>query len=371
MPKPAIEQRQLFLKYPGLKENLPWLLLADLPSPVKKAENLGKKLGVSDLWIKRDDLNSKIYSGNKPRKLEFIFALTKKMGKSRIITLGGAGSNHAVATSLHGKERGISPILYLSDQPVLAYVRRNLLVNQHLGAKMIYSPNEAVSVIKVIGHYIKGMFGAAPNPYFMWFGGSNPYGACGFVEAGLELAAQVKEGYLPAPKRIFLPTGSCGTHGGLLVGLKAGGLDVEIVGVRVVPKIVTNRYVVAYHANKVAGFLRGLDPSFPKIKVKPSQVHLVDDFFAGGYGRPSVIGKEAIALAQETEDIILDPTYTSKAFAGMLHFIKDKGIGDDPILFWHTYNRVDLSEYEKMTPDETMPKGLKKYFTAPLYDPDL
>ena len=362
---------QLFSQYPKLKEKLPWLKIANLPTPVEKLENLGRELGACDLWIKRDDLNSGLYSGNKPRKLEFIFALAKKRGQDQIITLGGAGSNHAVATCLHGKEQGFSPILYLSDQPVLSYVRRNLLINQFCNAKMIYSPNEVVSVLKVIGRYIRDFVRGAPRPYFMWFGGSGPIGNTGFVEAGLELAAQVKAGHLPKPRRIFLPTGSCGTHAGLLVGLRAAGLDTEIVGIRVVPKPVTNRYVVAYHANKVARFLKRLSPAFPTIKVSPSQIHLVDDFFGGQYGRPSKEGKEAMKIAKEYENINLDPTYTSKAFAAMLHFIKKDGIGSEPILFWHTYNRVDLSEYAKGEPSVEMHEKLKRYFTAPLYDPEL
>jgi len=64
----------LFKSYPRLEENIAWIALGNYPSPVEKLSNLGRALGVNEIWIKRDDLLSGIYGGNKVRKLEFILA---------------------------------------------------------------------------------------------------------------------------------------------------------------------------------------------------------------------------------------------------------------------------------------------------------
>ena len=52
----------------------PRLKLAKLPTPLDRAENLGKSLGNLDLWIKRDDLTGFGFGGNKVRSLEYLAA---------------------------------------------------------------------------------------------------------------------------------------------------------------------------------------------------------------------------------------------------------------------------------------------------------
>ena len=55
-------------------------------------------------------------------------------------------------------------------------------------------------------------------------GGTSALGTIGYVNAGLELADQVRAGALPEPAAIFVPLGSGGTVAGLLLGLRLAGL---------------------------------------------------------------------------------------------------------------------------------------------------
>ena len=350
---------------------VPWMPLADLPTPVQRLEKLGAQLGVTEFWIKRDDLDSTIYSGNKPRKFEFIFADAKQKGRSEVVTLGSAGSNHGAATCLFCRKLGFQPILALTPQPVLSYVRQNILVNCFQQAKIVLAGNMVTCVLKIIGMYLRCYVTGKTPPYFMFFGGSSVLGNIGFVEAGLELAAQIEAGALPMPKYLFVTTGSCGTHAGLLVGLRLAGLPIEVIGVRIVPKIVTNRYVVAWHANRTVRCLRRLDPSFPVMRFRAAEINLLDDFYGGEYGRPTSEGKAAIRLLQETEGMKLDPTYTGKTFAGILDFINRRHITHEPILFWQTLNGVSLDDCSSKASPEALPAQLRRYFKEPLYDPDL
>ncbi|MGC9975976.1 MAG: hypothetical protein ABSC57_04570, partial [Syntrophales bacterium] len=57
----------LFERYSTLAEKIPRLSFGELPTPV---ESLSGSLGRDDLYIKRDDLTSRVYGGNKVRKLE-------------------------------------------------------------------------------------------------------------------------------------------------------------------------------------------------------------------------------------------------------------------------------------------------------------
>jgi 1-aminocyclopropane-1-carboxylate deaminase/D-cysteine desulfhydrase-like pyridoxal-dependent ACC family enzyme len=70
----------------------------------------------------------------------------------------------------------------------------------------------------------------------------------------------------------------------------------------------------------------------------------VDDRFVGnGYGIPTVASKEAIALLARCEALLLDPTYTAKAMAGLIEYVrKEKFTESQTVLFWHTGGQVAL-----------------------------
>lgn len=365
-------RRHLFGRWPRLREKLPWQPLADLPSPVEKLEHLGDAIGTRDLWIKRDDLNSDLYSGNKPRKFEFIFADAAARGCREVMTMGSAGSNHAAATCLFCQKLGYRPVLALTPQPVLSYVRENILVDHACDPVYLFAGNEAGAVIRMAAYHRRQAKATGCAPYFMYFGGSSVLGNVGFVDAGLELADQIRQGVFPKPRFVFVATGSCGTHAGLLVGLRAAGMsDIRVVGVRIVPKIVTNKLVVAIHANLTAAFLRHRDPTFPAMHFRARDIDLLDDFFGGQYGRPTPEGKAAIKLAAATENLPLDPTYTGKAAAGMVAFFRQHDLCKTPILYWHTRNGAPLEPWAaRVTPDQ-LPPTLRAYFERPLYDPEL
>jgi len=365
------EDRHLFKRFPCYRESLSWIPLADLPTRVHRLDRLSEEIG-SNVWIKRDDEDSTLYSGNKPRKFEFIFGEARSRGCRAIITSGSMGSNHGTGTALFGRELGFEVLLVLSPQPILSYVRQNILVNLSHQARMIPQGSQPGSVLRILSLMASRRVSEGRWPYFMYFGGSSIVGNLGFVEAGLELAAQVEKGELPRPRYVFVPTGSCGTHAGLEVGFRLAGLDTQIVGVRIVPKIVTNRHVVANLANRTARYLRQRSNCIPQMRIRPSEITLLDEFFGGEYGRPTPDGKQAIGLLRRTEGLPLDPTYTGKAFAGMLDFLKKRNIGNEPVLYWQTLNGVDLQSYiDPRIETASLPAKIRRYFEEELYDPDL
>ncbi len=60
-----------------------------------------------ELWMKRDDLLHPIISGNKWRKLKYIFDHVLSLKKESIISMGGAWSNHLHALAFIGKTLGL------------------------------------------------------------------------------------------------------------------------------------------------------------------------------------------------------------------------------------------------------------------------
>lgn len=349
----------LFQKYPALKGHIAWQSLGDFPTPVRKLEKLGKEIGHQNIWVKQDDKSSDSYGGNKVRKLEFLLPEALRLKRKTIITFGGIGTNHGLATTIHGKRLGLNTLLVLVDQPITAHVQENLLLFHHFGAELCRAHNAFGAGLRTIGYFL-----TRPGLHFVPTGGSSPLGALGFVNAAFELKNQIEAGQLPEPKYIFVALGSKGTLAGLVVGCRLAGLNSTVIGVRVAYKWLANEKSTAKLANSVISLMKKHDRTVPQIRFNEQDVQVIHDFFGEGYGFPTREGKEAMELLDRTEKIELDLTYTGKAFAALLDFLKKhKELSNTPILFWHTYNSVDLTPIVKQNHDHTkLPRSFHDIF---------
>ena len=71
--------------------------------------------------------------------------------------------------------------------------------------------------------------------------------------------------------------------------------------------------------------------------VGPDDFDFIDDFRGPEYGVPSQAGVQAMQVAGRTEGLLLDPVYSGKALAGLLHHERHHGDpSDKPIVFVHT-----------------------------------
>ncbi len=356
----------LFEEFPGLVDKIPYTPLVK-KTAVHKLEALSTELN-ANLWIKRDDQTNDLYGGNKPRKLEFALADAVEKQKANIMTTGGTGSNHCLATAIFTKDLNLHPVLVLFHQPVTADVKKKLLLYHSLGAEMLGPYGE-----------LRGLFQfftfkrLRRNTYFLPPGGSSTIGVLGFVNAAFELKSQIENGEMEMPHYLFVTVGSLGTMAGLLLGCKLANLDINLVGVRVVQNFISFYQYTFSYANavrklalKTLKLLRKADQSIPKIMIKEKPT-VLDDFYGGGYGTITPEAVEAIELMKQHENITLDTTYTGKTFAGLLNFIKEKEVSEEPILFWNTYNSQDISKLK--SPDisyQDLPKGFHKLFEKEL-----
>jgi 1-aminocyclopropane-1-carboxylate deaminase/D-cysteine desulfhydrase-like pyridoxal-dependent ACC family enzyme len=67
-------------------------------------------------------------------------------------------------------------------------------------------------------------------------------------------------------------------------------------------------------------------------------IEATEDFVGpGGYGQVTPEGWEALQLLARTEGILLDPVYTSKAMAALIHDVRRKRVPPgDVVVFVHT-----------------------------------
>ena len=242
----------LFEACPALRESVDWMPLGEYPTPVEKLAGICAAEGLSELYVKRDDLSSPYYGGNKVRKLEFVLARAKARGHDTVLTYGAVGSNHVLATIIHGRRVGMKTIALVAPQPNAAYVRRNLLLDHANGGRFAI----AGAMAGIPGALARGLLSGFDSekrklPYIIPPGGSYLWGSLGFVDGALELKAQVDAGLLPEPEFIFATYGSGSTVAGLVAGVRLAGLASRVVAVRVVDKFVCNRWILGYHVNRV------------------------------------------------------------------------------------------------------------------------
>ena len=320
----------LLRRFPALRGRLPWRPLGRLPTPVEA----WPLPGGGTLHIKRDDLSAGLYGGNKVRKLEHLLAEADLAGARQIITLGGIGSNQGLATALHGGQLGFEITLSLFDHPLSPAVHRNLRGDLAAGAQLRFAEGIAGSLLNARSAWL-----AAESPYFIPPGGSNRLGNVGFVNAGLELAEQIRAGQLPEPDRIYLPAGTCGTAAGLLAGLRLAGLRSRVIAVRVADPLFTNRLVLRTLARDVLRYLAELLPELPRPKVDDADFELLEDYLGPEYAAPTPAAVAARDWAAPR--LTLETTYTGKALAACLDDVRTAGRGDK-VLFWNTYNSRDF-----------------------------
>lgn len=279
------------------------------------------------LWIKRDDRTHPLYGGNKVRKLELLLPDAIAKNKSRIVTVGAAGSHHVLATALFGARAGLRVEAMLVPQRRTSHVEESLLAD--LGQGLIAHPARTF-----VGAALGMLVRSRGDGYMVPMGGSNVVGSMGYVEAARELAAQVREGVMPEPDLVVVTVGSGGTAAGLAAGLAACGLRARVLGVIVATPPFAVRWLTRHLMRRCYARTGGRDRSLIADRIRFTLAYL-----GKGYGEPTPEGERATALAAE-HGITLDPTYTAKAFAAALDVVR---MGDHPtVLYWHTLSSAPM-----------------------------
>ncbi len=340
---------------------IPHVELGDLPTPVESLDELGAEVGIDQLWVKRDDLTSSLYGGNKVRKLEFLLGHAKAEGRRQVWTVGAIGSHHVLATSLFARELDIEPRALHFPQPLTDHVCEVLQALSTTRPDLELVDSKNVLPVKLAQRRVRDWLSRSKDPYYIPGGGSSPRGVLGYINAAFELARQIDDGELPEPEVIFVAAGTCGTLAGLTLGAKMAELSCEVIGVRVVDKVLANSLVTANLANRAGRLLAEFDIEVPRIRAR--DVTLLDEQFGPGYGEETPEGLAAIELALRYAPFELDPTYTAKAFAGLLAHCRDSSPPPSRVLYWHTLSSADLGELvEGADIEGDLPEKYQKFF---------
>ena len=338
---------------PGLAKRLGKESLATLPTPVRTID--GNTLrGTGTLTIKCDNLTGSLYGGNKVRKLEYALRPARDRGRKRIATFGAIGSNHALATALYAKSLGYECTCFLSHQRASAKVAETIRAQLANGTKIVRYGGSYTARIATLREQLWNQ-----DCWVIPAGGSSWLGTVGFVNAGLELAAQIKDDELPAPDRIYIATGTMGSAAGLAIGLAMSGINARVEAVRVSMTSICNDISMQRLIKKTIAMMTRIDSSIPAELATRVNIRLRDSYFAGGYAHSDKATDDAVQFAADELGLDLETTYTGKAMVALLG---DSGTrGNENILFWNTYNSQPVLAQASDAEIDQLPREFHRY----------
>jgi len=314
--------------------SLPSIAFAPHPTPVDELLRLRARLGPAcpRIFVKRDDLLSFAMGGNKVRKMQAVAAEALAARADTLITCGGMQSNHARVTAAAGAALGLPVILVLNGEPP-ERLTANALLDRLFGADIRYVATRAdrAPAMEAAADELRRSGG---RPFIVPLGASTATGALGFARGVAEIAASSVR-----PDVIVTSTSSGGTQAGLIAGAALFGIRTRIVGISADDPSASLQIVVRDLLQQMADRL-GAKASTTGAD---AEIEVDDDCVGEGYGVPTPASNEAMEIVARTEGIVLDPVYTSKAFAGLLARIRRGDFGpDQTVLFWHTGGQVGL-----------------------------
>lgn len=327
----------------------PRLPLLGLPTPIEPLAGLSRHLGEAlrgvRLYVKRDDLAGFGGGGNKLRKLEFLLGAARAEGADTVITVGALQSNHARLTAAAAARSGLACELVLTRTVPRADAdytgNGNRFLDALFGARVHEIPGEA-DALGAAEARADELRAAGRGVYVFPSGGSSPVGCLGYAACAREILDQANAMDVRFAN-ILAANGSGGTHAGLAAGLAAAGRD---------PRLARSYTVLAPLDRAVATTLDKANATLDLIgtgeRLTEAEIDLDGAHRGPDYGIPTDAMREAVRLMARSEGLLLDPVYSGKAFAGLLHDIRaGRYAAGEAVLFLMTGGVPGLFAYRE------------------------
>ncbi|WP_417854486.1 1-aminocyclopropane-1-carboxylate deaminase/D-cysteine desulfhydrase [Xanthomarina gelatinilytica] len=256
---------------------------------IKDQENIHVR---EQVFIKPDYLNHPFISGNKYRKLKYNILEAQQFQKTRLLTFGGAYSNHIAAVAAAGSEFGFKTIGVIRGEELVAKVADNptLSFAKKQGMHFHFVSRESYR-LKTTNDFIESLKSKFGDFYLIPEGGTNTLAIKGCEEILTE-----------NDKNFDFICCSVGTGGTISGLINSSGTSQNILG---------------FPALK-GEFLK---EEISKFANNPNW-DLISDYHFGGYAK---INTELISFINEFKaqyGLPLDPVYTGKMMYGVFDLIR-------------------------------------------------
>jgi len=313
--------------------NLPRVPLVCQITPLHDLPRITRRLGGPRVLIKRDDLTGLAMTGNKARALEFLLGDALAQGADTIISSGAAQSNMLRTMCAATQSLGLEIHLVLRGSGCEP-LQGNLLLDHLFGAKITFiKTSDPYSQLSrdVMTRIATELREHGRKPYIIDVRAeSEALATIGYVHGACELALQLSERSI-TKALVVCAVSSGATLAGLTVASMALGCPFRLLGVSAQS---TARVTVPNTLRKIseASALLGLP------QMQPEGQFTIDDGWIGpGYSSLTSESVDALRTVARCEGVVLDPVYTSKAFAALIDCATNGSLtSDDTVVFLHT-----------------------------------
>ncbi len=272
-------------------------LSTDLLQPLSNTPVLG--VSMDSVSLLRLDLTGGLAPGNKYYKLKGNLSLARDAGLSRILTFGGAWSNHLHALAALGHEQGIETIgIVRGEEP--ATPSAMLRDASDWGMKLIYVSRSEYRK-RNEPEYLQSLQSRFGPCMSIPEGGADATGVQGCTQI-----AELISKHAGQIDRVVVAVGTGTTLAGLATGLPN---TKEIIGISVLKG--------AEYLEQNVRELVGSNSS-----ANPDNWRILHNYHCGGYARVSVELKQFILEFEEVHSVPLDPVYTGKMLFAIHQMIK-------------------------------------------------
>ncbi|TMW68612.1 hypothetical protein Poli38472_006080 [Pythium oligandrum] len=319
------------------------LRLGAFPTPIFPFAPPGLPEGVK-LYIKREDFCGMETSGNKIRRLEFIFQDVVDQKADCIVTCGGAQSNHCRAAAVAARWLGIdSHLVLITDKPEEdPGLVGNLMFYRLLGAKITqcsfqeFIQHGSQSILEKTCERLRE---EKRRPYLISLGGSGGLGTWGYLSAVDEIQQQLQEDNIEITDIAF-GSGSGGTAAGIALGAYLQAKHSSQSAVRFDGTIPVHAYIVVGDDEYVYKHID--EQVLPEMGAPPELTSRdflqITDAQGKGYSQSTDEELEFITEVARATGVVVDPVYSGKA---LFHLVRE--LNEHPekfagrsILFVHT-----------------------------------
>jgi 1-aminocyclopropane-1-carboxylate deaminase/D-cysteine desulfhydrase-like pyridoxal-dependent ACC family enzyme len=288
----------------------------NLPSPLQELNSeLFTKKNIR-VYIKRDDLIDPVVSGNKWRKLKYNIEKFKSEKYDKLLTFGGAFSNHIAATARVGKELAVPTIGIIRGEELNIDSNHTIRQAAKDGMQLVFTKREEYT-LREEKYYHEELRRRHGHLLIVPEGGSNYQGLIGCQEICKEI--EVDFDY------IITACGTATTATGLLLGSNA-----EVIGVSALKG-------GDFLKENVKKYLQEFGLIEQDSVELYNRFQLKTDYHFGGYAKYNEILQIFIQEFEEQHDIPLEQVYTGKMMFGLMDLIKHEYFPKDSnIVALHT-----------------------------------
>ena len=259
--------------------------------PVEKIQNDLTSKHKLRLLIKREDLLHHIISGNKFRKLKYNLVEAKRQGATRLITFGGAYSNHILAVAASGYESNFQTTGIIRGEATLPLNPTLQKASERFGMQLVYADRVSYRD-KPMNDLLEMLEVDTGKAYVIPEGGTNALAIKG--------CAEIVEDLQVNPDYICCSCGTGGTMAGIICGVKG---KARVIGFS------------ALKGNFLKDDIEKLVDSYDNHKYRNWEVNT--DYHFGGYAKFNKPLIHFINKFRALHGILLDPIYTGKMMYGI------------------------------------------------------